>query len=63
MCSIFYDIIIYFYMEKIINIGFIGIGVMGKSMATHLLNKGHKLFVYNRTASKAEDLISKGAVF
>ncbi|MTL92105.1 NAD(P)-dependent oxidoreductase, partial [Turicibacter sanguinis] len=29
------------------NIGFIGIGVMGQAMATHLLNAGHKMYVYN----------------
>ena len=30
-------------------IGFIGIGVMGESMARHLMEKGHSLTVYNRT--------------
>jgi NAD binding domain of 6-phosphogluconate dehydrogenase len=33
-------------------VGFIGIGVMGKSMAGHLLRAGYKVTVYNRTASK-----------
>ena len=32
--------------------GFVGIGVMGESMARHLMNKGHELTVYNRTRSK-----------
>ncbi|MFE8695377.1 NAD(P)-dependent oxidoreductase [Cytobacillus sp. FJAT-53684] len=42
-------------------IGFIGIGVMGKSMAGHLLNKGYPLIVYSRTKEKAEELIADGA--
>ena len=42
-------------------IGFIGIGVMGKSMADHLLNKGYPLIVYSRTKEKAEELIANGA--
>ncbi len=43
-------------------IGFIGLGVMGKSMVSHLLNDGYKTHVYNRTKAKAEDLLKKGAV-
>lgn len=42
-------------------IGFIGIGVMGRSMAGHLLNAGYPLHVYNRTQFKAQDLIDRGA--
>ena len=44
-------------------IGFIGTGVMGKSMAGHLLSAGYKVSVYNRTAERAQDLINKGAVW
>lgn len=44
-------------------IGWIGTGVMGKSMCAHLLNAGYKIFVYNRTKAKAEDLINNGAVW
>ena len=44
------------------DIGFIGLGSMGLPMATHLLAGGdHKLRVYNRTASKADPLVKKGA--
>jgi 3-hydroxyisobutyrate dehydrogenase/2-hydroxy-3-oxopropionate reductase len=43
------------------NIGFIGIGVMGKSMAKHLMNAGANLHIYNRTKEKAEELIEMGA--
>ncbi len=42
-------------------IGFIGTGVMGKSMAGHLLHAGYPLIVYSRTKMKAEALIAKGA--
>jgi 2-hydroxy-3-oxopropionate reductase len=42
-------------------IGFIGLGVMGKPMAKHLLNAGYPLVVYNRTASKAQELVTMGA--
>lgn len=45
------------------NIGFIGIGVMGESMARHLMRAGHSLTVYNRTKSKAEALLSEGAAW
>jgi len=36
---------------------------MGKSMARHLMEKGHTLMVYNRTATKADDLVKAGAHF
>lgn len=44
-------------------IGFIGTGVMGKSVVEHLLNSGYTVTVYNRTKAKAEELIDKGAVW
>lgn len=44
-------------------IGFIGLGVMGASMSAHLQNNGLELFVYNRTKSKADNLIKNGAVW
>src|SRR5690625_1323097 len=44
-------------------IGFIGTGVMGKSMAEHLINAGYKLHIFTRTKVKAEDLIEKGAIW
>jgi len=37
-----------------LNIGFIGLGVMGFPMAGHLQSSGHNVCVYNRTAEKAE---------
>lgn len=42
-------------------IGFIGTGVMGGSMAAHLLQAGYKLIVYTRTKEKARELLEKGA--
>jgi 3-hydroxyisobutyrate dehydrogenase-like beta-hydroxyacid dehydrogenase len=42
-------------------IGFVGLGNMGLPMAENLLAAGYKLIVYNRTASKAEPLVAKGA--
>jgi 3-hydroxyisobutyrate dehydrogenase len=44
-------------------IGWIGTGVMGKSMCAHLLNQGYHISVYNRTKSKAKELINNGAVW
>lgn len=44
-------------------IGFVGIGVMGKSMARHLLKAGYQVLVYNRTKVSAEELIYIGAVW
>jgi len=43
-------------------IGFIGLGNLGAPIAENLLEKHKQLFVYNRTASKAQQLIDKGAV-
>lgn len=42
-------------------IGFIGLGIMGQSMAGHLLTAGHPLAVYNRSRDKAGPLLAKGA--
>jgi len=42
-------------------IGFIGLGVMGKSMAAHLLKAEFEVFVYTRTKDKSSELLSQGA--
>lgn len=42
-------------------IGWIGLGVMGTSMCGHLLAKGFSASVFNRTKSKADPLLAKGA--
>ncbi|MCW6652466.1 NAD(P)-dependent oxidoreductase [Aerococcaceae bacterium NML210727] len=44
-----------------VQLGFIGLGVMGKSMAKHLLQAGHPVIVYTRTADKAQELLALGA--
>ncbi len=42
-------------------VGFIGLGHMGAGMAGNLLEAGHEVTVYNRTRSKAEALVRRGA--
>lgn len=42
-------------------IGFIGTGVMGKSMAENLMKAGYDLAVYTRTKKKAQPLLDNGA--
>ncbi|MDF2959851.1 MAG: tartronate semialdehyde reductase [Paenibacillus sp.] len=42
-------------------IAFIGLGTMGKPMATNLLKKGFAVTVYNRSADKAAELAELGA--
>ena len=48
-------------MDK--KIGFIGLGVMGHSMAMHILDAGYSLFISNRTRSKGKELEDKGAIW
>lgn len=43
------------------NIGFIGLGVMGSRMTTRLLDAGYKVFIYNRTKEKMTPFLNKGA--
>lgn len=43
-------------------IGFIGLGRMGRAMASRLLNGDHHLAVFNRSPEKAADLVQAGAV-
>jgi 3-hydroxyisobutyrate dehydrogenase len=42
---------------------FIGLGIMGKPMAGHLLAGGHSLVVHSRTKKKADELIKRGATW
>ena len=44
------------------NIGFIGLGVMGKPMAINLLKAGYNLFVYSRNPVTVEELQKKGCM-
>lgn len=47
--------------KKSQKVAFIGTGVMGRSMALHLLEAGYPLSVYNRTKEKAGDVLDAGA--
>ncbi len=42
-------------------VAFIGLGIMGQSMAGHLLNAGYPLAVYNRSPDKMAALVARGA--
>mgnify|MGYP003348483166 FL=1 len=44
-------------------IGWIGTGVMGRSMAGHLLAAGHRVVVHTRTRERAAALLAKGAAW
>jgi 3-hydroxyisobutyrate dehydrogenase len=42
-------------------VGFIGLGIMGRGMARNLLKAGFPLMVWNRTASRMDELVAEGA--
>jgi 3-hydroxyisobutyrate dehydrogenase-like beta-hydroxyacid dehydrogenase len=42
-------------------IGLIGLGLMGRPMAANLLKAGHSLTIWNRTPSRAQELVAAGA--
>lgn len=48
-------------VDNQIRVGFIGLGIMGQSMAGHILAAGHPVNVFNRSKSKADALVSRGA--
>jgi 3-hydroxyisobutyrate dehydrogenase-like beta-hydroxyacid dehydrogenase len=48
-------------MVDAMEIGFIGLGNMGRGMAANLLKAGHHVTVYNRSPAKAEALVQQGA--
>ena len=52
---------VFWQHERVATIAFLGLGNMGLGMAQRLLQAGHSLRVYNRTASKADELESAGA--
>ena len=43
------------------DIGFIGLGNMGRGMAANLVKAGHRVTLYNRSPGKAEALVQQGA--
>ncbi len=50
-------------LKQTTKIGFIGTGVMGKSMVRHLMKGGYPVHIYSRTKEKADELIGEGAVW
>lgn len=44
-------------------IGFIGVGIMGKSMVRNLMKAGFNVSIYSRTKSKVLDVIDEGAIW
>jgi 3-hydroxyisobutyrate dehydrogenase len=48
-------------MSEKAKVGFVGTGVMGKSIVKHLLSAGHEVSIYTRTKEKAQDLLDLGA--
>ncbi len=44
-------------------IGFIGVGIMGKSMVRNLRKAGYEVSIYTRTKAKVEDVIAEGAIW
>lgn len=44
-------------------IGFIGVGIMGKSMVRNLMKAGYELHIYARNPEKVEDVVKEGAIF
>ena len=48
-------------MSSLPTVGFIGLGVMGRSMARHIRSAGYPLLVYNRTRARADEILGLGA--
>ena len=44
-------------------IGFIGVGVMGKSMVRNLMKNGFEVSIYARTKAKVTDVLAEGALW
>lgn len=49
-------------MDKELVVGYIGLGLMGKPIACNILKAGFQVVVYNRSRSKMQELIDKGAL-
>jgi len=48
-------------MAKSVEIGYIGMGIMGSAMAGRLVEAGFRVTIWNRSAGKCEALVAKGA--
>lgn len=49
--------------SEIKQVGFVGLGAMGSGIAQRIMDAGHSVVVWNRTKSKADDLVAAGAVW
>ena len=49
--------------QEMRKVGFIGVGIMGKSMVRNLMKAGFELHIYARNRAKVEDVIGEGALF
>ena len=49
--------------KEIQSVGFIGLGIMGNSMAGHIMAGGFSVNVYNRTKAKTDAIVAKGATW
>src|SRR6185436_3304702 len=45
-----------------LNVGYIGLGLMGKSIARNILKAGYPLVVHNRSRAAVDELVAEGAV-
>jgi 3-hydroxyisobutyrate dehydrogenase len=45
------------------DVGFIGLGMMGRSMAAHIQRAGHRLYAHNRSRAGAQPLLDAGAMW
>src|SRR5699024_8764035 len=50
-------------LTKEATIGFVGTGVMGKSMAANLKKAGYNIAIFTRTKAKAQALLDNGGVW
>ena len=45
-----------------LKIGYIGLGIMGKSMARNIMKAGYPLVVHNRSRESVRELVAEGAI-
>src|SRR5512139_1457912 len=48
--------------SKMERVAFIGLGIMGKPMALHLLQAGYPLSIFNRSPGPQNELVAAGAI-
>ncbi|KAF6152595.1 hypothetical protein GIB67_013042 [Kingdonia uniflora] len=60
--TLIYALVRFIAITMEIEIGFLGLGIMGKAMFLSLLRHGFKVTVWNKTLSKCEELVEHGAL-